>query len=1112
MAALDENMQRFEQSLGMTLEDHSEQSHLLHALAIGYRERYKHDSEMKQLDDMVGLAQETIGTITRRHPGYAKRLNDLIGQAIGRFESTEAISSVEEAIDNARDSLRGMCKDDPNRLGSLNTVASRIHYQYLYYKMIEDLRSVIQYIRDIIETSESGHAQCTKPRLVAINFRLGDRYLRHTLPDFVKAMQLSRDLFKLGVEPPLSPVVWLHEVGNILYRRYDMTAAAEDISESIGIARDVVERTSNDHPLHAERLNTLGTRLFTNYTHYGVTENLTEAISLARNALASTRDGRPNTSNNMDILGNFLHAKYTLTADIEVLDEAISLARSALTETPDTHPSYPERLHNLGTRLSSRYSNIQALADIDEAISVTWMAIDTSPVDHPARAAWLGSLGDHLAKRYARTQVSEDLEKAIYFTRESISLDLHDNRNHADQLDALGNRVFEKYIETQQVYYLEEAIQAGWNAIKTTPENHSDMAQRWSNLGIRIRHQYLRDGYVRDLDEAIETTRDGVKLTPEDHPHRAERLINLSTLLMDKYARYHQPSDLEQAKELLGVALTHDRSPVIKRLTAGRQLLSTFNVRQESDKAYKIAKQTTELILSLFSSSLRNKDRQYLLSQIVGLASESAAIALIAGKDCAEAIYLLEIGRGVLTSSLQDLRSDLRDLHTDYPHLADALRSLRRQLDSGPEKHDAEMADVSSSHLQTKMDKRHIASRQMTLLVNEIRSKPRFDRFLLPPSEEEIRDVACKGPIVIINVSSCRCDALIIEHSITRGLELPRLSIQDIEKRIQHVASRATLEWMWDCIIKVILDDLGFTGTLAENPWPRIWWIPTGPLAKFPLHAAGYHFKSGYDTALDRVVSSYSSSVKALVHSRKQLIERQPANQPKVALVSMKYTPGEGSLEHAENEIRVVYDICGSIGWPCIQPDPFYKEVSGAMNSCTVFHFAGHGDSKTKHPLESSLLLKDWKKKPFTVGDILDMRFNTQSPLLAYLSACGTGHNRDDDTIDENIHLMGAFQLGGFKNVIGTLWDVDDELCVEMARLFYGYLDYNGGGEGLISYGLSFATRKLRSKWVENQMSMQPCSSDHSKPTTVLSVRDIERTESNNAEKLLWVPYIHIGV
>ncbi|KAK4228967.1 hypothetical protein QBC38DRAFT_453782 [Podospora fimiseda] len=58
-------------------------------------------------------------------------------------------------------------------------------------------------------------------------------------------------------------------------------------------------------------------------------------------------------------------------------------------------------------------------------------------------------------------------------------------------------------------------------------------------------------------------------------------------------------------------------------------------------------------------------------------------------------------------------------------------------------------------------------------------------------------------------------------------------------------------------------------------------------------------------------------------------------------------------------------------------------------------------------------------------------------PFLAYLSACSTGSNKVEGLEDENLHLMTACQLAEFRHVIGTLWPVSDEHCVDVAKTVF---------------------------------------------------------------------------
>ncbi|MYX40196.1 hypothetical protein GTW59_03695, partial [Streptomyces sp. SID89] len=63
-----------------------------------------------------------------------------------------------------------------------------------------------------------------------------------------------------------------------------------------------------------------------------------------------------------------------------------------------------------------------------------------------------------------------------------------------------------------------------------------------------------------------------------------------------------------------------------------------------------------------------------------------------------------------------------------------------------------------------------------------------------------------------------------------------------------------------------VLERLGLLDAPAGEEWPRLWWSPGGALAALPLHAAGHH--DGRRSVLDRVVSSYTPTVRALAYAR----------------------------------------------------------------------------------------------------------------------------------------------------------------------------------------------------------------------------------------------------
>ena len=67
-----------------------------------------------------------------------------------------------------------------------------------------------------------------------------------------------------------------------------------------------------------------------------------------------------------------------------------------------------------------------------------------------------------------------------------------------------------------------------------------------------------------------------------------------------------------------------------------------------------------------------------------------------------------------------------------------------------------------------------------------------------------------------------------------------------------------------------------------------------------------------------------------------------------------------------------------------------------------------------------------------------------------------------DDLADKGIHLVGAFHLAGFSNVVGTLWDVSDPHCVDIARILYETIKDKGMTDKAVCLELHRAVRALR--------------------------------------------------
>lgn len=232
-------------------------------------------------------------------------------------------------------------------------------------------------------------------------------------------------------------------------------------------------------------------------------------------------------------------------------------------------------------------------------------------------------------------------------------------------------------------------------------------------------------------------------------------------------------------------------------------------------------------------------------------------------------------------------------------------------------------------------------------------------------------------PIIIVNATEFRCDAIIIEEQQIRNLPLKDLYWDAIEGKAarREFGNVETLEWLWDTVGSPVKDFLAFTAPPTGHVWPHVWWIATETLSYFPLHASGYNDRGSSETVIDRVMSSYGSSVKSIIHDRQRRQHQKISGS--ALIIDMEHTPGLRRLNYATTETSAVASIYKSMN---LQPVMGMRErahVVSRLKDCTVFHFAGHGHADPSDPLESYLCLEDGKQTPLRVADLLKMNWKT---------------------------------------------------------------------------------------------------------------------------------------
>ena len=211
-----------------------------------------------------------------------------------------------------------------------------------------------------------------------------------------------------------------------------------------------------------------------------------------------------------------------------------------------------------------------------------------------------------------------------------------------------------------------------------------------------------------------------------------------------------------------------------------------------------------------------------------------------------------------------------------------------------------------------------------------------------------------------------------------------------------------------------------------------------------PIHAAGYHDDRSGRTAVDRVVSSYIPTIKALVYARERLKQTSHPKELRALLIGMPKTAEQNDLPYVEEEILGLEELFRRTPTnvtTTVVKRPTRINVLSTLAEYQIAHFACHGFSASG-PAQSMLLLTDWKTVPLTVLDLTVL--NIQTSLFAYLSACHTAVSRDRRLLDESINLSTALQLAGYPSVVGTLWQVQDRESFRIAKCVYEWMLEDG--------------------------------------------------------------------
>ncbi|MFD5129865.1 CHAT domain-containing protein [Streptomyces olindensis] len=1075
----------------------SEHAETLSNLSVILKSHFDAGGEPADLEAAIDAAQGAVESTATGHPNQPVMLSNLSGVLMQRFTHTGAVADLDDAIETGRLAVQASVGSPADRAGGLNNLGTALKARFTEKGILSDLDAAIEAFQEASDLCTEDHEKAGVLHNLGTAWH-GRYESTGVLADLDNAIECCQAAVEAAPEEHPARSMFLSGLGTVTLTRFQRTGETEYLDRSVIAFREALEMLPPGHRARGLRLSGLGQALLARYRLGGDRSDLDTAIEMNR---AASREITPHQTEFNAVLNNLaisLGQRFERTGDMADLDEAISASRASAQATADGHVDRPTRLSNAGLMLWTRFKHTGALSDLDAAIEFAHGAVNTAPREHSALAAMLSNLATVLLQRYERNGDPQDLDEVIRRNREVLGIVDASSPDRPRFLANLCAALHARFQRTGGSEDLDGAAAAGHDATATVPPHHPERPRYLSILGGVLTVRFEKTGSIADLDDAVVACQAALDIAPAEHPERADYLFQLGTALHRRYQRTHSRHDFDRALAAHMEGARADGSRPSIRIRAA-QAAASMTGRSDPDLAADLLAGAVHLLPEVADRRLSRRDQQHAMGKWSGLAGDAAALALASHEGApadraVRALQLIEVGRGVLHSQALDMRSDLAELRECHPDLAHRFEVLRNELDR-PMDATASPADpmgqVSTAvHAVDAEERRRELVGRLQVTLDRIRAQDGFASFARPPAVGELLAQAAFGPVVSLNVSRYRSDALLLTSDGIESLSLPDLTydlvvdqIQTFHRALEVVAAprttplarkqaqatlRTVLEWLWDAAAEPVLHSLGFTSEPSSGqPWPRVWWAPGGLLSLLPLHAAGYHAepppaglrKGDGRTVMDSVVSSYTTTIRALHHAR-----RHHTSAPSVGrslIVAMPTTPGvPGRLDHVSEEAAM---LCNLLPRPTllIEPDapadgrtgpwaetrPTKARVLENLSDCRIVHFACHGAHDPSDPSRSLLLLHDHEHDPLSVANLAEMRL--PSAQLAYLSACRTAFMDSVELIDEAIHLTSAFQLAGFPQVIGTLWEINDEVASQMAADFYtelGRLTSQRGG------------------------------------------------------------------
>ncbi|PVF95782.1 hypothetical protein CPB86DRAFT_875431 [Serendipita vermifera] len=956
---------------------------------------------------------------------------ELLNQAIMQFQNASAM----------------VAEDNPQLPRVLSRLGAALLHRFQRLGNVTDINnSIAQYKRAIGLISDGDHNKFEYfnnlgDSLTVRSQRLGNH------ADIEEAIKIKQEVVDLTPDFHPDKPMYLNNLATSLYIRFNLFGNVADINDAITSIKGALDLAPDYHPKKPTFLNNLGMSLQVRFERLDNLSDIADAIVSNRAAVDLTSDGHPEKCIRLCNVGHALSKRFKRLRNIVDVDEAIAMYQAAIDITPNDHTRKPIHFNSLGVCFRQRFLQIGILGDLENAIVLIQAAVDLAPDSLPEKLEFLTSLGVCLQARFERSGNLDDIDRAIISKQAAVDLTPEDHPNKPMYLNNLGHSLYARFEMLKRHVDLDDAIKSEQMAVQLSPNDHPGKPLYLGSLGGSLYSRFKQLGNIEDIDDAAVLLQAAVNLIPNRHPERPALLSSLGIVLQGRFFYSHKHTDGHAAISNFSAAAMSPIGPPISHLGAAKAWSSlTFATHHPS-------------LLDAYECTI---------------------------------VEWLEQGRSIVWKQILELRTPVEELRDVDSELAERLVQISRLLDQGPKQIDP--LSTKGDSAEEKGRRYRALTTERESILEQVRALPNFENFLRPPSASQLMKAAKDGPVIILNVTEIRCDALTLIPGLEEviHISLPNITPAGIMKlgnqlkdtlfsmNVRERGDRAAMKFsgddiddegvckqvlaeLWDGVVKPVLDSLKFYVSVIHPSRQDI----------DIFYAAAPRHSSMNLVLSDYAISSYTPTLSILLdqpdHSARPFFKLLSVIQPSA--------PGGSGIPNTKEELECIGRRVPDRNHVILQGHEGTKRrVTKGMEDCSWLHLACHGIQKPDEPTKSALLLEDGH---LTLEEIT--KLDLPKAKLAFLSACQTTTG-DEKLSEEAVHIAGGMLLAGYRGVVATMWSIQDDLAPEVADEFYAHLIQDG---------------------------QEP---DSRKAAEALHISVQKLRQKRNVPLIAWIPFVHLGI